>query len=122
MLGLENVLIKPLLTEKTSKETEAFNRYAFVVNPKANKNQIKSAVEKFFGKAPNKGVIPDEVVALGAAIQGGVLTGEVKGKTKGESVLSEKWVEFICSKKIKRCSVFVSKTRDGQLTIKELST
>lgn len=48
MLGLENVLIKPLLTEKTSKETEAFNRYAFVVNTKANKNQIKIAVEKFF--------------------------------------------------------------------------
>lgn len=39
---------------------------------------IQSAVEKFFGKAPNKGVNPDEVVALGAAIQGGVLTGEVK--------------------------------------------
>ncbi len=48
MLGLENVLIKPLLTEKTSKETETFNRYAFVVNTKANKNQIKSAVEKYF--------------------------------------------------------------------------
>ncbi len=39
---------------------------------------VQSAVEKFFGKAPNKGVNPDEVVALGAAIQGGVLTGEVK--------------------------------------------
>jgi molecular chaperone DnaK len=39
---------------------------------------IQAAVEKFFGKAPNKGVNPDEVVALGAAIQGGVLTGEVK--------------------------------------------
>lgn len=48
MLGLENVLVKPLLTEKTSKETEAFNRYAFVVNAKSNKNQIKDAVEKFF--------------------------------------------------------------------------
>jgi large subunit ribosomal protein L23 len=48
MLGLENVLIKPLLTEKTSKITEVYNRYAFVVNTKANKNQIKSAVEKFF--------------------------------------------------------------------------
>ena len=48
MLGLENVLVKPLLTEKTSKETEAFNRYAFVVNLKANKNHIKNAVEKFF--------------------------------------------------------------------------
>jgi molecular chaperone DnaK len=39
---------------------------------------IQDAVEKFFGKAPSKGVNPDEVVALGAAIQGGVLTGEVK--------------------------------------------
>jgi large subunit ribosomal protein L23 len=48
MTGLESVLVKPLLTEKTSKETEAFNRYAFVVNVKSNKNQIKSAVEKYF--------------------------------------------------------------------------
>ncbi len=39
---------------------------------------IQEAVEKFFGKAASKGVNPDEVVALGAAIQGGVLTGEVK--------------------------------------------
>ena len=39
---------------------------------------IQTAVEKFFGKAPSKGVNPDEVVALGAAIQGGVLTGDVK--------------------------------------------
>jgi len=38
---------------------------------------IQSAVEKFFGKTPSKGVNPDEVVAVGAAIQGGVLTGEV---------------------------------------------
>ncbi|MET6998341.1 molecular chaperone DnaK [Chitinophaga defluvii] len=40
--------------------------------------KIQEVVEKFFGKKPNKGVNPDEVVALGAAIQGGVLTGEVK--------------------------------------------
>ncbi|MFN5830790.1 MAG: molecular chaperone DnaK, partial [Bacteroidota bacterium] len=39
---------------------------------------VQEAVEKFFGKAPSKGVNPDEVVAIGAAIQGGVLTGEVK--------------------------------------------
>ncbi|MEZ4937506.1 MAG: molecular chaperone DnaK [Crocinitomicaceae bacterium] len=38
---------------------------------------IQDAVKKFFGKEPSKGVNPDEVVALGAAIQGGVLTGEV---------------------------------------------
>jgi molecular chaperone DnaK len=40
--------------------------------------RIQEEVEKFFGKKPSKGVNPDEVVALGAAIQGGVLTGEVK--------------------------------------------
>ncbi|MFY7671673.1 molecular chaperone DnaK [Tenacibaculum sp. MEBiC06402] len=39
---------------------------------------IQEAVEKFFGKAPSKGVNPDEVVSLGAAIQGGVLAGDVK--------------------------------------------
>src|SRR5690554_2394363 len=39
---------------------------------------IQELVENFFGKKPSKGVNPDDVVALGAAIQGGVLTGEVK--------------------------------------------
>jgi molecular chaperone DnaK len=40
--------------------------------------KIQESVESFFGKKPSKGVNPDEVVAIGAAIQGGVLTGEVK--------------------------------------------
>ena len=39
---------------------------------------VQNAVEKFFGKKPSKGVNPDEVVAVGAAIQGGVFTGDVK--------------------------------------------
>src|SRR5690625_7588306 len=40
--------------------------------------KIQEEVEKFFGKVPPKGVKPDEVVAIGAAIQGGALTGDVK--------------------------------------------
>ncbi len=40
--------------------------------------KVQEEVEKFFGKKPSKGVNPDEVVAIGAAIQGGVLTGDVK--------------------------------------------
>ena len=40
--------------------------------------KVQEIVEKFFGKKPNRGVNPDEVVAVGAAIQGGVMTGEVK--------------------------------------------
>jgi molecular chaperone DnaK len=39
---------------------------------------IQQIVEKFFGKAPNKSVNPDEVVAVGASIQGGILSGDVK--------------------------------------------
>lgn len=42
---------------------------------------VQSKVKEFFGKEPHKGVNPDEVVALGAAIQGGVLTGDVKDVT-----------------------------------------
>jgi len=41
--------------------------------------KVQEIVEKFFGKKPNKSVNPDEVVAIGAAIQGGILTGDVKG-------------------------------------------
>ena len=41
--------------------------------------RIQQAVEEFFKRKPNKSVNPDEVVAIGAAVQGGVLTGEVKG-------------------------------------------
>ena len=40
--------------------------------------RVQQAVEEFFGKKPNRGVNPDEVVAIGAAIQGGVLSGDVK--------------------------------------------
>ena len=39
---------------------------------------MQTVVEDFFGRKPSKGVNPDEVVAMGAAIQGGVLKGEVK--------------------------------------------
>ena len=41
--------------------------------------KIIETVKNFFGKEPNKSVNPDEVVAMGAAIQGGVLQGDVKG-------------------------------------------
>ena len=40
--------------------------------------KVQDSVKAFFGKAPNKGVNPDEAVAIGAAIQGAVLTGDVK--------------------------------------------
>ena len=47
-MHLEQVLVKPLMTEKSSIETEKTNRYVFVVQLKANKYQIRSAVESMF--------------------------------------------------------------------------
>jgi large subunit ribosomal protein L23 len=44
-----NILIKPIITEKATKDSELFNRYAFVVNKKANKLEIKGAVAKAYG-------------------------------------------------------------------------
>lgn len=44
-----NILIKPIITEKATSNSELFNRYSFVVNKKANKLEIKNAVEKAYG-------------------------------------------------------------------------
>ncbi len=48
-MKLSDVLIKPILSEKANKQTEKMNRYAFVVDRKANKLEIKKAVETFYG-------------------------------------------------------------------------
>ncbi len=52
--------------------------YVILVGGSTRIPAIQEVVEKFFGKTPSKGVNPDEVVAVGAAIQGGVLSGDVK--------------------------------------------
>lgn len=44
-----SILIKPLITEKTSADSEERNRFSFVVNKKANKLEIKSAIEELYG-------------------------------------------------------------------------
>jgi len=46
---MENIIIKPIITEKANAEAETFNRYTFSVNTKANKIEIKKAVEKMYG-------------------------------------------------------------------------
>lgn len=50
-MKLSDVLIKPVVTEKVNKATEKFNRYYFIVDKKANKLEIKKAVEDFYGVA-----------------------------------------------------------------------
>lgn len=69
MAAINDVIVKPLITEKISAESEANNRYGFVVNLKANKNQIKNAVEAFYDV---------KVVAIRTAI----IPGKVKRTAK----------------------------------------
>ncbi|MCW5521067.1 50S ribosomal protein L23 [Aureitalea sp. L0-47] len=49
-----NILIKPIITEKATNDAELNNRYGFVVNPKANKVEIKKAVESIYGVSVTK--------------------------------------------------------------------
>lgn len=49
-----SVLIKPIITEKMTADSELHNRYGFIVNPKANKLQIKDAVEDTYGVSVKK--------------------------------------------------------------------
>ena len=49
-----NILIKPIITEKATADAEVNNRYGFVVNPKANKVEIKKAVEATYGVSVEK--------------------------------------------------------------------
>lgn len=49
-----SVLIKPIITEKMTADSELYNRYGFIVNPKANKIQIKEAVEAAYGVTVEK--------------------------------------------------------------------
>lgn len=49
-----SVLIKPIITEKMTADSELFNRYGFYVDPKANKLQIKEAVETAYGVTVDK--------------------------------------------------------------------
>ncbi|MGN6508327.1 MAG: 50S ribosomal protein L23 [Chitinophaga sp.] len=48
-MKLSDVLIKPVISEKVNKATEKFNRFYFIVDKKANKLEIKKAVEDFYG-------------------------------------------------------------------------
>ncbi len=73
MSAINDVIVKPLITEKVSADSEANNRYGFVVNLKANKNQIKNAIESFYDV---------KVVAIKTAI--------IPGKTKRTSKSTKK--------------------------------
>ncbi len=65
-MKLSDVLIKPVLSEKANKQSEKMNRYTFVVDRKANKLEIKKAVEQFYGVQVddvNTSVVPSKLKA-----------------------------------------------------------
>jgi len=82
-MKLSDVLIKPLLSEKANKLSEKMNRYTFLVDRKANKLEIKRAVEQFYGvqvKDVNTAVIPSKLKAR--FTKSGFLVGRKPAKKK----------------------------------------
>lgn len=89
-MKLSEVLIKPILSEKVNKQTEKMNRYAFVVSRKANKLEIKKAVESFYGvqvKDVNTAVMPGKTKAR--YTKAGFLVGRKPAKKKAVITLAE---------------------------------
>jgi large subunit ribosomal protein L23 len=82
-MKLSDVLIKPILSEKANKQSEKMNRYSFVVDRKANKLEIKKAVELFYGvqvEEVNTMVMPSKLKAR--FTKSGFLVGRKPAKKK----------------------------------------
>jgi large subunit ribosomal protein L23 len=71
-MHLEEIILKPLITEKTSVATDKYNKFAFCVHPKANKNQIKQAIEKLYDVRVlnvNTNITPGKLKRVGSTIK-----------------------------------------------------
>jgi large subunit ribosomal protein L23 len=89
-MKLSDVLIKPVLSEKANKLSEKNNRYTFVVDRKANKLEIKKAVEEFYGvqvESVNTWVIPSKLKSR--YTKAGFVTGRKPAKKKALVTIAE---------------------------------
>lgn len=89
-MKLSDVLIRPVLSEKVNKLTEKFNRYTFIVDRKANKLEIKKAVEEFYGisvEEVNTLVMPSK--AKSRNTKAGVVSGRKPAKKKAIVTVAE---------------------------------
>lgn len=89
-MKLSNVLVRPVLSEKVNRQTEKQNRYTFIVDRKANKLEIKKAVEEFYGiqvEQVNTIVMPSK--AKSRNTKSGVLTGRKPAKKKAVVTVAE---------------------------------
>jgi large subunit ribosomal protein L23 len=85
-----DVLIKPVLSEKVNRLSEKYNRYTFIVNRKANKLEIKKAVEEFYGvgvEEVNTLTMPSKVKQRNT--KAGLLTGRKAARKKAIVTVSE---------------------------------
>ena len=85
-----DVLIKPVLSEKVNRLSEKYNRYTFIVNRKANKLEIKKAVEEFYGitvEGVNTINVPSKVKQRNT--KSGLLTGRKSAKKKAIVTVAE---------------------------------
>ena len=85
-----DVLIKPVLSEKVNRLSEKYNRYTFIVNRKANKLEIKKAVEEFYGitvEEVNTLNMPSKVKQRNT--KAGLLTGRKPAKKKANVTVAE---------------------------------
>jgi large subunit ribosomal protein L23 len=85
-----DILIKPILSEKANKQAEKMNRYTFVVDRKANKLEIKKAVEQFYGvqvEAVNTSVVPSKLKAK--YTKAGFIVGRKPAKKKATVTVAE---------------------------------
>jgi large subunit ribosomal protein L23 len=89
-MKLSDVLIRPILSEKANKQTEKLRRYAFVVDRKANKLEIKKAVELFYGvqvEEVNTLVMPSKLKSR--YTKAGFISGRKPAKKKALVTLAE---------------------------------
>ena len=89
-MKLSDVLVKPILSEKANKQAEKENRYAFIVDRKANKLDIKKAVEEFYGVQVadvNTSVVPGKTKAK--FTKAGYIVGRKPAKKKAIVTVAE---------------------------------
>ena len=89
-MKLSDVLLKPILSEKANKQSEKMNRYTFIVDRKANKLEIKKAIEQFYGvqvENVNTAVMPSK--AKSKYTKAGFITGRTSAKKKALVTVAE---------------------------------
>jgi large subunit ribosomal protein L23 len=89
-MKLSDVLIKPILSEKANRQSEKMNRYTFIVDRKANKLEIKKAIEQFYGvqvEEVNTAIIPSKLKAK--YTKAGFIIGRKPAKKKAMITVAE---------------------------------